>query len=453
MPHEVIMPALGMAQDTGLLVAWHKKVGDPVNAGDVLMEVETDKSTMEVEAGADGYLTELRAEAGSDVPVGDVVAVIGDTAEEARSAPEPGKTATGTDTTEPEPTQTGLSGPDDGNTVIMPALGMTQDTGLLVAWHKEPGDRVEAEDILLEVETDKSTMEVEAGHSGYVAELRAEAGESVPVGDVIAVITAEKPMNATRTNATRTARVDGTGPMPLEEQPAPAPQRKEAPARPRRVTTTPTPHGRILASPKARRLAAEQGLDLARLIAEGIEQPYHVADLETLRTLPDRGTATAAETPAAIRLTATIPTNGIETLRTWLTEETGRPVSSSAILAGLATGTLRNYASDPSAPISVAVEDPLSGRSCFVDADIAGLAGAEPGEDNGPALVLRDLTATRLTGLSLGAGPVPVVTLTRSGNETVIALEARPDALTENDAIALVTEFAARLETPLRQLL
>lgn len=443
MPHEVIMPALGMAQDTGLLVAWHKKLGDPVNAGDVLMEVETDKSTMEVEAGADGFLTELRAEAGSDVPVGDVVAVIGETADAAATASQEPDKQPEPATSEPE-----VAGSNQGSNVIMPALGMAQDTGLLVAWHKEPGDPVEAEDILLEVETDKSTMEVEAGHSGYVAELRAEVGESVPVGDVIAVITAEKPVNATLT-----ARGGETEPKPTKEQPAPAAERHEAPAQPRRIATTPKPDGRILASPKARRLAAEQGLDLSRLIAEGIEQPYHVADLETLRNLPDRTTATSAEAPASIRLTATIPTNGIEPLRTWLTEETGRTIPSSAILAGLATGALRNTTSDPASPITVAIEDPASGRNCFVDADIAGLAGAEPGEDSDPVLILRDLTATRLTDLDLGAGPVPVITITRNGSGTVIALKARSGALSDNDAIALVTEFAARLETPLRQLL
>ena len=81
MPHEVIMPALGMAQDTGKIVSWLKSAGDPVKAGDALFEVETDKATMEVESPADGYLTDLQAEAGADVPVGNVIALVSDTAE------------------------------------------------------------------------------------------------------------------------------------------------------------------------------------------------------------------------------------------------------------------------------------------------------------------------------------------------------------------------------------
>lgn len=75
MPFEVIMPALGMAQDTGRLVSWLKKVGEAVDESDVLMEVETDKTTMEA-AGASGFVSELFASAGDDVPVGNVIAII-----------------------------------------------------------------------------------------------------------------------------------------------------------------------------------------------------------------------------------------------------------------------------------------------------------------------------------------------------------------------------------------
>ena len=68
-PHDVIMPALGMAQETGKIVAWQKSEGDAVKTGDVLFEVETDKATMEVEAQADGFLNGVRTGAGEDVPV------------------------------------------------------------------------------------------------------------------------------------------------------------------------------------------------------------------------------------------------------------------------------------------------------------------------------------------------------------------------------------------------
>src|SRR6056297_2792541 len=93
MPHEVIMPALGMAQDTGKIVSWLKKPGDAVNAGDALFEVETDKATMEVEAPADGYLTDVQAGDGEDVPVGNVIALISDTAQDSGNVAAPAPVA------------------------------------------------------------------------------------------------------------------------------------------------------------------------------------------------------------------------------------------------------------------------------------------------------------------------------------------------------------------------
>ena len=76
MPHDVIMPALGMAQETGVILSWLKKPGDQVSPSDALMEVETDKAVMEVEAAAEGVLSDVKAAAGESVPVGQVVAVI-----------------------------------------------------------------------------------------------------------------------------------------------------------------------------------------------------------------------------------------------------------------------------------------------------------------------------------------------------------------------------------------
>jgi biotin carboxyl carrier protein len=196
MPHDVIMPALGMAQDTGLIVSWLKKPGDAVKTGEGLMEVETDKAVMEVEAVADGFLAAVSAEAGDHVPVGQVVAVIAETAEAAKNtSPSPSSSTPQDD----EPTSRAESETEplpSGAEIIMPALGMAQDSGLIVAWRKKPGDPVAASDVLLEVETDKSVMEVEAGHDGFVAAILAGAEQAVPVGSVIAIISAAKPENA-----------------------------------------------------------------------------------------------------------------------------------------------------------------------------------------------------------------------------------------------------------------
>jgi pyruvate/2-oxoglutarate dehydrogenase complex dihydrolipoamide acyltransferase (E2) component len=160
MPHDVTMPQLGMAQDAGKIVSWLKSPGDAVAKGDALFEVETDKAVMEVESPGDGFLTGVTRGEGEDVPVGHVIARISDSAEARARAIRPARTGRSGDAL------------PEGRAVTMPQLGMAQDSGVLVNWLKDPGDEVAADDILFEVETDKSVMEVEAGREGFLAAQR-----------------------------------------------------------------------------------------------------------------------------------------------------------------------------------------------------------------------------------------------------------------------------------------
>lgn len=428
MPHEVIMPALGMAQDTGLIVAWHKSEGDAVRNGDLLLEVETDKATMEVEALADGFLNAVHAQAGEEVPVGTVIAQIG-------------SEATGPDVL---PTEANASPATDlpvGTEVIMPALGMAQDTGLIVAWHKSPGEAVASGDILFEVETDKATMEVEAGADGYVAALLAKAGEEAPVGAPIAIISDGKPENPVQ----RSQAGGATAPAPKVEakvapEPAarPAPKPKDAPKpAPKRAD------GRILASPKTRRLALEQGLDLGRLVEAGHPQPYHVADLDVLRALPAQ--ATENPTTPSRRLVADLPRDGFAGFAVWAGEAAGLD-DANALLAGLAAASLGRDTT------TVAVEAFGCTQSYMVPAGSLDMITEAP-EDAGPDLILRDLRMSRVSSVALGSERAPVLTLTRAGAGLVITLECAGHHLTAAEAISLLSEFAGRVEQPLRHLL
>ena len=95
MPKEVIMPALGMAQDEGVLLRWFKKEGEMVTAGEPLMEVATDKVDVQVEAPASGLLTAVTAQEGDEIPVGQVIGLIAAEGEELpapRAAVEPKET-------------------------------------------------------------------------------------------------------------------------------------------------------------------------------------------------------------------------------------------------------------------------------------------------------------------------------------------------------------------------
>ncbi len=433
MPRDVIMPALGMAQDSGLIVAWHKAAGDAVAKGDVLFEVETDKATMEVEAQADGFLNGVRAQAGEEVPVGKVIAVIGDSADD---VPDdiPGEAAP--DDTD-SPTETDAI--PEGAGVIMPALGMAQDSGLLVAWHKAPGDAIASTDILFEVETDKSTVEVEAGHDGFVAAVLAEAGEEAPVGETIAVISAEKPAAPVRRSRAGAAAAAPAAP-PASEPEKPVPE-KSTP----RTAAAPAARadGRILASPKARRLALEQGLDLARLVAAGHPQPYHVADLEVLRALPDE--AATAPAQATRHLTADLPDEGFTEFAAWAAAEAGL-TDTNALLAGLAAASLDHDTT------TIRVETEANATTYHVPA--GSLGGITRADTDAPAdLTLRDLRQTRISSLVLGAEAQPVLTLTAHASGLTLTLECTGDALTAPQAIALLSGFAGRMEQPLRHLL
>ncbi|MDU8911410.1 biotin/lipoyl-containing protein [Aestuariicoccus sp. MJ-SS9] len=436
MPLDVIMPALGMAQETGVIVTWHKKPGDAVAEGDVLFEVETDKATMEVEAQGAGFLSGVSAGEGDEVPVGNVIARITDSAE-----PDAAPSAAAGDPPTPDG---GGSDLPEGAQIIMPTLGMAQDSGLLVGWLAKPGDKVGADDPLFEVETDKSTMEVPAGAEGYLAACLARAGEDVPTGQVIAILTAEAPSETIERSA-----LDGGAPAPAPAAEAPAekaPAAKPAPAAKAAPVPAPATGGKILASPKAKRLALEQGLDLGRLVAEGVPQPYHVADIETLKHLPAEAAPAAGATPAAasLHLTAELPAEGFTAFAAWAADAAGLK-DAGALLAGLGGACL------PGDAAIVAVE--AAGRRRLFSMAAGPLAGVTETDDATPDLVVRDLRLSRITGLRLGAEAAPVLSLTSTGSGVALTLECAPGQLRPEDALSLISDFAGRLEQPLRHLL
>ena len=327
--------------------------------------------------------------------------------------------------------------------VIMPALGMAQDSGLLVAWMVEPGAKVDADDPLFEVETDKSTVEVPAGVSGYLAAQLAEAGEDVPTGQVIAIISAEAPAQT----VTRSAK----GAAPAAKAPEPQAAPKETKAKPAaklespKARQTSDPTGRILASPKARRLALEQGLDLYRLVAAGVSQPFHASDIETLAAMPDEVAAPAgAAAAASLHLTADIPAEGFTAFMAWATETAGM-TDGAAVMAGLAGRCLDK------ASAVVAVE--AFGQRRLFDVPGPYLSAVTPVDDATPNLILRDLRATRISGLHLGGEDAPVLSLTTSGTGLTLTLEAAQGQITPAATLSLLGDFAGRMEQPLRHLL
>ncbi len=444
-PHDVTMPQLGMAQDAGKIVAWLKSPGEAVAKGDALFEVETDKATMEVEAQADGFLTGIAAHAGDDVPVGAVIAQISASAEDEGKAPQTAPQHTApqqTDQAESIARSGGSGDLPDGTSVTMPQLGMAQDTGLLVNWLVSLGEPVAADDVLFEVETDKSTMDVPAGVDGYLAATLADAGQQVPVGAQVAVISAAKPDHPVSRSHAATAE---TAKAPATKTPAPQKGTGPTVPTPKKPGQSPAPSGgRILASPKLRRLALEQGLDLARLVKAGHPQPFHVSDLATLQALPaDRATAPAATTTATCRLTAETAGDGFAGFAQWAATAHAL-TDADALLAGLAGSSL-------TAPCVVAIERFGQARLYAVPAgrQLSGVTAT----DAPPDLILRDLRATALRSVSMGATQTPVLTLMQGAAGLSITLESAPAQLEAQAAITLLSNFADRMEQPLHHLL
>lgn len=471
MPREVIMPALGMAQESGLLVAWRKKPGEAVSAGDVVMEVETDKSTMEVEASESGFLTNVRAREGEDVPVGRVVAFIAKTPEEAESAAAAPRNEAPdcADGRGKESTSPPSSEAVDGVKVIMPALGMSQDTGRIVAWLKKPGEAVKKGEPLFELETDKSTVEVEAQADGFLAAVYADANDDVPVGETVAVISADESAEPI-TAKPQPKAAKAVEPAPEASRPAKAQTAGAGPSGGSGAAPlqAPPPGGRILASPKAKRLAAERGIDLERLAAAGLGQPIHVADLdrpEARNALASESGSAHAATAGAVgiaakpsvetcRIEAAVSRAGFDVFLDWTKGEASPPVPASMVLLALAAGALREATGSEMVVIRLDTLTPGSARKVFEDRGLGGLGeNALRESDASPALVLRDLTASRITGLRLPAGEVPVLSVAVRDGDFVLTFEFGAAAMAHDAALDFVEALALRLGDPLRQLL
>ena len=167
------------------------------------------------------------------------------------------------------------------HSVVMPALEMAQETGRLVTWRKREGDAVSKGDLLMDVETDKAVVEVEAEADGILSHVAAAEGDVIAVGQVIAWILAPGETAALPTRQPATGRTVS------------APSAHPVPAAPPSAASRGATSERPLMSPKARRLAAEQGLDPRDLAASG-------GGAITARDVVRPSSTPAGETPGTI---------------------------------------------------------------------------------------------------------------------------------------------------------
>ena len=314
MAEVILMPRLSDTMTEGVIAAWHKNVGDTVKKGDLLAEIETDKATMELESYQDGVLLHIGTPRGGKLQVNDLLAIFGKQGEDISAliaqnsggaASAPATSAAPAAATTPAPAAPAASAIDVSameEVVLMPRLSDTMTEGVIAGWHKKVGDTVKKGEVLADIETDKATMELESYKDGILLYQGAKAGEKILVNELLCIIGKE----GLDVNGIVAAVKGGANAAPAASTtastaPAAAPAQASAPAAP--ASTAVVNEGRIFASPLAKKIAQEKGIDLKYVKGTGENGRITRADLENYTpgtAAPAASNASASAAPAFV---------------------------------------------------------------------------------------------------------------------------------------------------------
>ncbi|MER3318021.1 MAG: pyruvate dehydrogenase complex dihydrolipoamide acetyltransferase [Allomuricauda sp.] len=311
---EVInMPRLSDTMEEGTVAKWLKNVGDKVEEGDILAEIETDKATMEFESFHEGTLLHIGIEEGDGAPVDSLLAIIGEEGEDI-SALLNGAGSSSDSTKEDNPVESeaeesaaSVSAPADipegVEIVTMPRLSDTMEEGTVASWLKSVGDEVEEGDILAEIETDKATMEFESFYSGTLLHIGIQEGEGAPVDSLLAIIGPE----GTDVDAILKAQASGGAAKSAPKKEASkdaAPKAVEDSSKQEAAAPAVQDGQRIFVSPLAKKIAEEKGINLADVKGTGDNGRIVKKDIENFK--PSQA-APAAEKSAEAATAAVAP--------------------------------------------------------------------------------------------------------------------------------------------------
>ncbi len=319
--------------EEGVIASWIKKIGDEVKPGDILAEVETDKATMELEAYEEGILLHIGVEEKDSVPVNGVIAIIGekdenieellkeissgnggDDAKEEKKEPSNAKSEEKAEKEESkseksEKTSEKIDTSDIAATLItMPKMSDTMQEGTISAWLKKVGDEVKSGDILAEVETDKATMELESYEDGTILYIGVEEGDSVEIDGVIAVI-GEKDADYKKLIEAHKSKGSGKGDEQSSEKETPKEEPKaekqdtKAPEKANTESVSSSDNGRLKASPLAKKLAEDKGIDIQLVKGSGEGGRIIKRDIENFdpsKAAPKAETTAAATSSVAV---------------------------------------------------------------------------------------------------------------------------------------------------------
>jgi len=323
---EFKLPDIGEGIAEGEIVKWLVKVGDVVKEHQPVVEVMTDKATVEIPSPAGGTIGALKAKEGATVPVGSVIFVLETAAgakapqqpashgapapaqKSAQPVPEPplpksgeghstptsgGKNANPTTPPTKAPTASAAPAAGSGRTIEfkLPDIGEGIAEGEIVKWLVKAGESVKEHQAVVEVMTDKATVEVPSPASGTITALLAKEGETVPVGKVIYTLAVSGGVAAPAAAPAHAAPAHATAAAPSHAVPALV----GASAR------TSAADSKILAVPSARRVARDLGIDLSRVPASGRGGVVRRADVEAFAN------SAAASAPAQAAPTQASP--------------------------------------------------------------------------------------------------------------------------------------------------
>ena len=283
---KVTMPRLSDTMTEGTVATWLKKVGDKISEGDILAEIETDKATMEFESFNEGTLLHIGIQAGETAPVDSLLAIIGKEGEDisallaggdapAAEAPKADAPAAEAKTETAAPAKAATELPKGVIVVTMPRLSDTMTEGTVATWLKKVGDTVAEGDILAEIETDKATMEFESFNAGTLLYIGIQEGNTAPVDSLLAIIgPAGTDISGIADNYTAGGAATASAPAAEETKAAPAA------AQATETVAETSNGGRILASPLAKKIASDKGIQLNQVKGSGENGRIVKSDIE-----------------------------------------------------------------------------------------------------------------------------------------------------------------------------
>jgi pyruvate dehydrogenase E2 component (dihydrolipoamide acetyltransferase) len=321
MAFSVQMPALGESVTEGTVTRWLKQEGDTVEIDEPLVEVSTDKIDTEIPSPAAGVLTKILAQEDETIEVGGDLAIIGDASEgggetpaaaPAQAAPEPAAQAEPEPAPEaqlkPEPApaqaDSGASPGGAATPVLMPELGESVTEGTVTRWLKKVGDRVQVDEPLVEVSTDKVDTEIPSPVAGVLISITAEQDATVAVGGELARIGVAGEAGAAPTPAPKPEPKPEpvAQPVPQPEpkpEPAPAPAAEPAPAPTAEPAAASENQGSPYVTPLVRKLATENGIELAEVTGTGVGGRIRKQDVLAAAEQKEQAKKAPAPAPAA----------------------------------------------------------------------------------------------------------------------------------------------------------